>query len=290
MGQHGWGTTSEKDLIDAVHAALDNGIRLFDTSDIYGLGVSEEILGKALMGKRSQAIIATKFGVRRENNKTFYDNSSEWIKKAVDASLNRLNTDYIDLYQLHYWDNKTPFNEIIATLSELRGAGKIRAFGVTNFDLLAYGVKQPIKGLASFSFEYSLANRTHEKTIVDICDKLNLLFLSWGSLGQGILSGKYGEKKGFSEDDRRSKKEYVNFHGDKLAKNLRYVEYMKDILPSYGDKSVAQIAIRWILDQIPKAVILVGIKNQYQLMGNLGALNWKLAEEHHARLSSISSL
>ena len=113
MGQHGWGITDERELIKAVHAALDCGITFVDTADVYGLGVSELVLGKALKGNRQSAVIATKFGVRTENGRTFFDNSRKWINQAVDESLSRLGTDYIDLYQLHYWDNKTPINETL---------------------------------------------------------------------------------------------------------------------------------------------------------------------------------
>lgn len=136
MGMHEWGSTDEKELIRAVHAALDEGISLFDTADIYGLGVSEEVLGKALKGRRDKAVVATKFGVRREDGKTFYDNTPEWINQAIDFSLSRLQTDYIDLYQMHYWDGRTPLSEVFAVLGELRKAGKILAVGVTNIDLI----------------------------------------------------------------------------------------------------------------------------------------------------------
>jgi aryl-alcohol dehydrogenase-like predicted oxidoreductase len=290
MGQHGWGDTDEHNLIKAVNAALDCGITFFDTSDVYGLGVSELVLGRALKGKRESAIIATKFGVRIENNQTFYDNSRKWINRAVNESLSRLGTDYIDLYQLHYWDNKTPVDEVLSTLQSLRNAGKIRAFGVTNIDLFDHGIKQPVNGLASFSFEYSLANRAFEPAVSRNQEKLELCFLSWGSLGQGILSGKYNTATEFSETDRRSRDTYVNFHGEKLVHNLRIVDYMRSILPYYKDKTLSQLAIRWILDQIPFSIALTGIKRLDQLKENFGALGWKLANEHCAKLYELSGI
>ncbi len=220
LGQHGWGVTDEQELIKAVHAALECGITFFDTADVYGLGVSELVLGKALKDKRESAIIATKFGVRIENSQTFFNNSRKWINQAVDKSLSRLGTDYIDLYQLHYWDTKTSIDEILCALQSLRHSGKIRAFGVTNINLCDHGITQPVDGLASFSFEYSLANRMFEPNIYANQEKLGLCFLSWGSLGQGILSGKYDHKTKFSETDRRSRKTYANFHGEKLKNNF----------------------------------------------------------------------
>jgi len=290
MGQHDWGATDEHELIKAVHIALDCGVTFFDTADVYGLGVSEFVLGKALKGKRESVIIATKFGVRIENNQTFFDNSRKWINRAVDESLSRLGTDYIDLYQLHYLDKKTPIDETLCALQSLRKSGKIRAFGVTNIDLHDHGVTQPVDGLASFSFEYSLANRVFEPVVYANQKKLRLCFLSWGSLGQGILSGKYDQNTTFSETDRRRQEVYANFHGEKLAHNLRIVDYMRSILPYYKSKTLSQLAIRWILDQVPFSVALTGIKRPGQLMDNFGALNWELVEEHRVKLCELSDL
>lgn len=126
MGGYGWGDTQENELIEAVHTAVDQGVNFFDTADTYGLGQSEKTLGKALGSHRKDVVIASKFGVRIENGKTFYDNSSSWIKKAVEGSLRRLGTDYIDLYQIHYRDGKTPIGEVIETLEEMKKKGYIR--------------------------------------------------------------------------------------------------------------------------------------------------------------------
>ena len=288
MGEHGWGITDEKELIRAVHTALDYGINFFDTADIYGIGVSEKVLGKALKGKRDKAIIATKFGVRREHDKIFYDNSLNWIEQAINLSLSRLQTDYIDLYQIHYWDKKTPIEEVCNFLGDLQKQGKIVAFGVTNIDLIDKGFVQPIDKLATFSFEYSLANRIRESQIYLMHEKLGPCFLSWGSLGQGILSGKYNQNSKFAENDRRHHEVYCNFYGEKLKQNLRIVNYIKTILPYYENKTIVQIAIRWILDRIPFSIALTGIKRQGQLIENFGALNWQLNKKHIAKLCELS--
>jgi aryl-alcohol dehydrogenase-like predicted oxidoreductase len=289
MGQHGWGHTHEKELIDAVNLAIDYGIKLFDTADIYGLGKSESILGKALGKRRHKVIIASKFGVRIEKGKTFYDNSSEWIKKTLEESLIRLKTDYIDLYQLHYWDKKTPIFEILNTLRKLKDQGKIRFFGFTNFDLVGQGIEERVDGLSSFSFEYSLAMRKFEPEIFKNYEKLKIPFFSWGSLGQGLLSGKYDNKTKFLQSDRRRKKIYGKFYGKKLESNLRIIQYMLSVIDNYKDKTLSQMAIRWILDQIPNSIALVGIKRPDQLVDNLGALDWKLDKKHHEELSKLSN-
>lgn len=290
MGQHDWGTTDEAEFIDAVQTAIDHGINFFDTADIYGMGVSEKVLGKALKRRRHKAVIATKFGVRIKEGKTFYDNSMKWINQAVEESLSRLGTEYIDLYQLHYWDKKIPVDEILYALQSLKNSGKIRAFGVTNIDLIEHGVTEPVDGLASFSFEYSLANRMFEHVVSASQKKLRLIFLSWGSLGQSILCGRYDSSTVFSGTDRRSRKVYVNFHGDKLAYNLRIVDYMRSILPHYENKTLPQMAIRWILDQIPASIALTGIKRAEQLKENLGGLGWRLDGVHYAKLCELSDV
>ena len=123
LGGHGWGNIQDENLINAVQEAFENGINFFDT---YGLGKSEELLGKSLEGKREKVVIASKFGVRVENGKTFYDNSPQWIQTAVESSLRRLKTDYIDLYQIHYRDGKTPLSVVVDKLEELKKKGYVR--------------------------------------------------------------------------------------------------------------------------------------------------------------------
>ena len=134
MGGYGWGSNVlESELIDAVHCALDNGINFFDTADTYGLGQSEITLGKALKGRRDKAVVASKFGVHaKKGTPTFYDNSPEWIKSSIKGTLKRLDTDYLDLYQIHYRDEKTPLSEVVDTLEELKKAGYIRYYGLSN--------------------------------------------------------------------------------------------------------------------------------------------------------------
>ena len=132
MGGYGWGNVQEKELIDAIHTALDEDVNFFDTSDTYGLGQSEITLGKGLGNHRRDVVIATKFGVRVTPKGTIYDNSHDYIQEALENSLKRLGTDYIDVYIIHYRDGKTPINEVVGKLIELRDAGKIRYFGLSN--------------------------------------------------------------------------------------------------------------------------------------------------------------
>lgn len=288
MGGYGWGEVREEDLIHAVHTALDQGINFYDNADIYGLGKSEEILGKALKGNRNKAIIATKFGVRIKNSKTFYDNSKEWINTAIRQSLKRLGTDYIDLYQIHYRDTNTSIETVLNTLDQLKKQGYIRYYGLSNLykkdmeEIRPYHTK-----FVSFQDEYSLACRKNEKDMFELSNNLELTPLTWGSLGQGILTGKYDRNSAFTEGDRRLRESYVNFHGEKLNKNLEIVETIRKISLE-NKKSIPSIAIRFILDYIKDSVVIAGVKNKNQVLSNIDAFGFCLAEEEIRRLLKVS--
>lgn len=289
MGGYGWGDTQENELIDAVHVALDSGVNFFDTADTYGLGQSEKTLGKALGTHRKDVIIASKFGVRIENGKTFYDNSSKWIETALEGSLKRLGTDYLDVYQIHYRDGKTPLSEVVETLEKLKQKGFIRSYGLSNIHKGDVNEIKPLIGkFVSFQDEYSLACRKNEEDMFGFADHFAMTPLTWGSLGQGILTGKYTkENVDFGTNDRRSRDIYVNFHGEKLLKNLEIVEVMKEIAMKYG-KSVAAVAIRYILDFIPESVVLCGAKRPSQILDNVSSVGWKLDQEDIAKLNGVS--
>jgi aryl-alcohol dehydrogenase-like predicted oxidoreductase len=289
MGGYGWGDVEENDFINAVHSALDEGVNFFDTADTYGLGQSEKTLGKALKDRRIEAIVATKFGVRVENGKTFYDNSAEWIKIALEKSLKRLGTDYIDLYQIHYRDGKTPIGEVINTLTKLEEKGLIRYFGLSNISVCdAKEIKPYADELVSFQNEYSLACRKNETGIFELSEKLSLTPFTWGSLGQGVLTGKYSKNEMFENNDRRYKDVYVNFHGEKLDKNLKIVDVMRKIATETGH-SLPAIAIRFIMDYIKNSVVITGIKTSAQLKSNTDAMNWSLSETQLNSLLRVSS-
>ena len=289
MGGYGWGNVQETDLINAVHTAVDHGITFFDTADTYGLGQSELTLGKALGQHRQDVVIASKFGVRVENGKTFYDNSPEWIKTALENSLKRLNTDYIDLYQVHYRDGITPIGTVIETLEEMKAKGYIRYYGLSNIHNEDMDELKPYIGkFISFQDEYSLACRKNENDMLVLAEELKMTPLTWGSLGQGILTGKYTKDNvNFGSNDRRSRDIYVNFHGEKLEKNLVIVEKMKVIADKY-EKPVAAVAIRFILDYIPESVVLCGAKRPSQVLSNAEGADWKLEQRDLELLDKIS--
>lgn len=289
LGGYGWGDVSRQELINAVRVAMENGINFFDTADTYGLGESERTLAEALGNELNNAVITTKFGVRVENGKTFYDNSREYIFKAVEGSLKRLNREYIDLYQVHYRDGKTPLSDVAESLEILKQQGKIRYYGLSNIhkedmEELKQFSNNPF---VSFQDEYSLACRKNENEMFSFRDEFNMTPFTWGSLGQGILSGKYDKNCKFEANDRRSREIYVNFHGEKLLKNLEIVEVLKEIANETG-KSVSSVAIRWILDYLKDSVVIVGAKTPKQVLQNAESLSFELTNEQITRLENIS--
>ncbi|MBQ1234504.1 MAG: aldo/keto reductase, partial [Oscillospiraceae bacterium] len=163
MGGYGWGDVQNAELLDAIHQALDMGVNFFDTADTYGLGESERTLAKGLGNRRKDVIIATKFGVRVGGGKTVYDNSPEYMEEALNASLQRLGTDYIDLYYIHYRDGVTPMEEVVGKLEQLRDQGKIRYFGLSNIHQDEMEELIPFKGkFVCCQNEFSLACRKFE--------------------------------------------------------------------------------------------------------------------------------
>ena len=288
MGGYGWGNVQESELIDSVHIAIDRGINIFDTADTYGLGQSEKTLGKALGARRNDVVIADKFGVRVENGSTFYDNNPQYIRKALERSLKNLGTDYIDLYQVHYRDNKTPLSVVIDALEKLKKEGKIRYYGLSNIHENDYDEIKPFIGkIVSVQDEYSLACRKNEKDLVKLYRDFKISPFTWGSLGQGILTGKYDKSIKFEANDRRSREIYVNFHGDKLLKNLDIVESMRLIADSH-DKPVSAVAIRFILDWLEDSVVLVGAKRPSQVLENIEGTDWSLSSRELMDLDEIS--
>lgn len=288
MGGYGWGDVQEQELIDAVHTCLDSGINYFDTADTYGLGQSEKTLAKALENHRKDVVIQTKFGVRRKDGKSFYDNSPEYIREACENSLRRLSTDYIDVYVIHYRDNVTPMDKVVEAMQQLKEEGKIRYFGLSNIH--CEGVSEMANWGGQFcnvQNEYSLAKRDFEHDLSEVCQRLDVSPLTWGSLGQGILTGKYTRDSVFAENDRRSRDIYTNFHGKKLIKNLRIVEEMRPIAERHG-VSVSSVAIRFILDHIKDSVVLFGAKRPAQVMSNMEASGWHLAPDELRLLDEVS--
>ena len=288
-GEYGWGNVSRTEVEHAMLHAVEMGVNFFDTADTYGLGRSEETLGETLKSCRDQVCIATKFGVRVENGKTYFDNSPAFIDQALAGSLKRLQTDHIDLYQVHYLDDRTPIPVMMESLIRHKQQGDILAIGLSNIKAEHIPMLLPYREhLASFQNHFSLAHRVDEVSMHTIVAQLAIAPLTWGSLGQGILTGKYGEDVHFDNNDRRSRPIYDNFYGEQLQKNLRIVDVMRPIASAHG-VPVASVAVRWILDQLPGSVVITGVKTPEQAQGNALALTFTLSAQERAALDKVSA-
>ncbi|WP_279113723.1 aldo/keto reductase [Bacteroides acidifaciens] len=288
MGGYGWGDVQEQELLDAIACAVENGINFFDTADTYGLGQSEKILAKGLGAKRKNVIIESKFGVRFGKEGTSYDNSPAYIQKCLEGTLQRLNTDYVDVYVVHYRDGKTPMADVVGKLEDLQKEGKLRYFGLSNIHEDGMAELEPFKRkFVCCQDEYSLACRKFETDLLKVQNEIGVTPLTWGSLGQGILTGKYDRNTNFEQNDRRSRDIYVNFHGEKLTKNLDIVDAMRPIAEAHK-VSVAAVAIRFIMDHLKDSAVLVGAKRPAQIMGNLESIGWSLTPEELKTLDEIS--
>ena len=289
MGGYDWGEVHEEDFINAIHTALDLGVNFFDTADTYGLGQSEKTLSKGLGSNRQKVVIQTKFGVRTQKGQsTIIDNTPAYIQKALENSLRRLNTDYIDIYVVHYWDQKTHPEIIVEELEKQKQAGKIRYYGLSNAQPEVLALCKPFQGkFVTSQYEFSLCCRKWEAEIRQSVDTMDVTPLTWGSLGQGMLSGKYDEHSKFGDNDRRRREVYTNFHGEKLKHNLRIVEELREVAANH-DKSCSAAAIRFILDLFPNGIPIVGIKNAKQLRDIVSAQDWHLTWKEMTQLNRIS--
>lgn len=287
-GEYGWGNVDHRQIEGAIRRAFELGINFFDTADTYGLGRSEQNMGEVLHDVRDRVVIATKFGVRVENGKTFYDNSPAYIDKALERSLKNLRTDYVDLYQIHYLDGVTPVDALMEALLRHKRAGRIRAIGLSNITPEQAAAFAPYaQEIASFQNHYSLAHCDGETDMLSISQTLAAVPLTWGSLGQGILTGKYGSDVHFEANDRRSRAVYDNFYGEKLQKNLHIVDAMRPIAESHG-VPVAAVAVRFILDHLPNSVVIAGMKSPAQAESNALALTFRLTPEEIETLEAVS--
>ncbi|HAM50493.1 MAG TPA: general stress protein [Nitrospiraceae bacterium] len=244
-----WGGTDEEESIAAIHSALDRGINIVDTAPVYGFGRSEEIVGKAIAqyGHRERVIIATKVGLEWRNEKPYRNSSKQRIWKEIGDSLKRLQTDYIDLYQLHWPDPMVPIEETAETMYELYRQGKIKAIGVSNYSTEQMGQFRKVAPLHSCQPPYNLFERDIERDVVPYCKEHNVTLLTYGALCRGLLSGKMRRDTAFKGDDLR--KIDPKFMEPRYGEYLRAVELLDHFAQTTYNKRIIHLAIRWILDQ-----------------------------------------
>jgi aryl-alcohol dehydrogenase-like predicted oxidoreductase len=281
-----WGGTEEKDGIHTIHQALDQGFNLIDTAPVYGFGVSEKIVGKALKqyGKRSQIVIATKVGLSWKKEKVYRDTRKQTILKEIEDSLRRLQIDYIDLYQVHWPDPLTPFDETAETLEQLLKEGKIRAIGVSNFSVEQMKAFQKNAPLHSLQSPFNLFERALENTELDFCIKHKIGFLGYGSLCRGLLTGNMTLKTQFKGDDLRTID--PKFQQPRFSQYLECVDRLKKWAHQKHGRSVISLAIRWALDKGVN-ISLWGARKPEQLQGIDEVWGWKLRPQDFKEIDSI---
>jgi aryl-alcohol dehydrogenase-like predicted oxidoreductase len=265
----GWGEVDDAESIRAIHAALDMGITFFDTSEVYGCGHSEHILGKALTGRRDKAVIATKVGNRfDEATKTYYGHeiSPESMRRACEESLRRLNTDTIDLYQLHWSDYDGDAGEIREAFEALAAEGKIRAYGWSTDD--PGRMRLFAEGEHCAAVQHALTVLADAPEMLALCEEHDLASINRSVLHMGLLTGKFSADTTFPEDDIRHA---WNFREGPLAERLKQVEAIRDVLTS-GGRTMVQGALAWIWARSERTIPIPGFKTVRQAEENAGAM------------------
>lgn len=278
--------TDEQATIDIIHRALDIGINFIDTADVYGQTNSEKFVGKALKNKRSQVIVATKFGLSLAGKAAVRGGSRSYIVQAIEASLKRLQIDYIDLYQMHLPDPKTPIEETLRSLDDLVQAGKIRYIGCSNFaawQLCEALWTSKVNHLGSFvtaQSRYNLLERQIEMELVPLCRAYGVDIIPWGPLAGGFLTGKYrpGEKPPSSSRFSSPSKAATLYEG--IFHNANWIKLAKlEAFAFEREHTVGELAIAWLLAKPCVRTVITGIRNIQQLSGNVAAADWKLTPE-----------
>jgi aryl-alcohol dehydrogenase-like predicted oxidoreductase len=281
-----WGGSDEQESLKTVLAALESGINMIDTAPVYGFGVSEEIVGKALQkhGHRDRIIIATKAGLEWNGDKVFCNSSPERIENEIEDSLKRLQTDYIDLYQIHWPDPITPIEKTAEAMLKLLNKGKIRAIGVSNFTPEQMKKFLTVAPIHTSQPPYNLFERAIEKDIFPFTEKAGIITLAYGSLCRGLLGGKIKTDTKYKGDDIR--KSDPKFQMPLLQQYLDAVSALDEFAKKNYGKNVLALAIRWVLDQ-GKTIALWGARQPSQLKGLEDSMGWSLDTDAKRRIDEI---
>lgn len=281
-----YGPRDESESIATIHRALELGITLLDTADMYGPFTNEELVGRAIEGKRDRAIVATKCGIVRDPSdptRRGFDGSPAYIKASVEGSLKRLHIDVIDLYQLHRVDPKTPIEESVGALADLVKAGKVRAVGLSEASSATLRRAHAVYPIDSVQSEYSLWSRDPEDDVLATCKELGIGFLAYSPLGRGFLSGQIKRYEDLAEDDFR--RTNPRFQGEAFGKNLALVSEVERLAKAKGH-TASQLALAWVLAQAPFVVPIPGTKRRTYLEENAGALDVKLTANDLAAIEA----
>jgi aryl-alcohol dehydrogenase-like predicted oxidoreductase len=276
-----WGGTDEAEAVRAIHAALDKGVTLIDTAPVYGQGRSEEIVGKALAEspRRSDVVLATKVGLQWSGPEEVWRNASpDRIRTEVEDSLRRLGVEAIDVYQVHWPDPQVPIGETARTLEALRSEGKIRAIGVSNYDVEQMDAHRQSAPLHVCQPPYNLFERAIEDDVLPYCRKHGISTLVYSSLCRGLLTGKIDSSRSFSGDDLRKNAD-PKFQSPRFEQYLEAVRSLQGYAKERWNKGVLHLAVRWLLEQPGVSVALWGARRPDQLDALAGVFELELNED-----------
>ena len=297
MGTTQYGEIDIRDAVRAVEMALDYGITLYDTAEVYGPYTSEELLAKGLGKRRQDVVLVTKVGFTYDDSGgktgpsavTGRDASPEHIRKRTEGCLQRLDTDYLDLLLIHWPDHKTPHEDTMEALERLKTSGKIRHYGVSNYNVDMMQSCEKYGHLTANQVGYHMFDRRAENEVLPFCEKERIGYMAYGSLGFGLLSGALTPETSFVDWDWRSSGKAFGlplFERDDFLRELKVVERLKAFSADYG-KSVPQLALAWLLGQKAVSVGLVGMRNEKELVENVAAADWRLEDAEREQIDRI---
>jgi aryl-alcohol dehydrogenase-like predicted oxidoreductase len=290
-----WGESGVKEATRLVDICLDSGLTMFDSADVYSNGLAEEILGKAIAGRRDRVIVSTKATFRAGEGPNDVGSSRHHLLRAVEGSLRRLGTDYIDLFQLHGFDAQTPVEETLGALDDLVRSGKIRYIGCSNFSgwhlmkSLAVSEKYGLARYVAHQAYYSLIGRDYEWELMPLALDQEVGAVVWSPLGWGRLTGKIRRGQPLPKVSRLQSQVAIDKGPPVPDEYLYRVVDALDALARETGKTVPQIALNWLLQRPTVSSVIIGARNEEQLRQNLGAVGWKLTAEQVKKLDAASA-
>ncbi len=286
-----YGEADEKESLATIDRALELGVNFLDTADMYGPYTNEELVGRALKGRRDKFVLATKFGITLDPNDPAargINGKPEYVRQAADASLKRLNTDVIDLYYLHRVDSDTPIEDTVGAMSRLYEEGKIRHIGLSEASAETLKKASSVHPITALQSEYSLWTRDVEQNgVLEACRELGIGFVSYSPLGRGFLSGGIKKLEDLAEDDWR--RTNPRFQGENFDKNLRLVEKVEEIANAKG-VTASQLALAWVLAQGEDVVPIPGTKRVKYIEQNAEAVDIELTPEEIRQIDEVFPL
>jgi aryl-alcohol dehydrogenase-like predicted oxidoreductase len=283
-----YGTPDHDEAVATIERALDLGVTFFDTADIYGFGHNEELVGKALAGRRDEVVLATKFGIylnADDPSARGVRGDADYVRQACEASLGRLGLDHIDLYYQHRPDVTVPIEETVGAMAELVAAGKVRHLGLSEASIDTIRRAAAVHPIAALQTEWSLFSRDIEDEIVPLCRELGIGLVPYSPLGRGLLTGTVSSLDELGDDDFR--RTQPRFQGDNLDRNLELVTVVRAIASDHG-VTPAQVALAWLAAQGDDVVPIPGTKRRTYLEQNVAALDVTLTADDLARLGKLS--